>query len=60
MCVAVSQPPDPWNSLSMAAISLHTLYENLRSGGFTEEQALTLVAKMVVAYDAKADDDSGL
>ena len=33
-------------ALEESAIRLHEIYKSLMSGGFTEDQALTLIAKM--------------
>jgi len=34
------------SALEESAIALHEVYKSLMSGGFTEDQALTLIAKM--------------
>lgn len=33
--------------LEFAAVSLHELFNSLQLGGFTESQALTIIARMV-------------
>jgi hypothetical protein len=35
------------SALEESAVRLHEVYKSLLSGGFTEDQALTLIAKMV-------------
>jgi hypothetical protein len=37
---------DPFTSLETGAVGLHTFFENLMKGGFTEDQALKLIAYM--------------
>ena len=49
---------DPWNIMSVAAISLHTLFESLTSAGFTEDQSLTLIVKLINQSDANGDASS--
>jgi hypothetical protein len=34
------------SALEESAVRLHEVYKSLLSGGFTEDQALTLIAKM--------------
>jgi hypothetical protein len=37
---------DGLTALEESAIRLHEIYKSLKSGGFTEDEALSLIAKM--------------
>ncbi len=42
---------DGLTALEESAIRLHEIYKSLMSGGFTEDEALTLIAKMTKPKD---------
>jgi hypothetical protein len=42
---------DGLTALEESAIRLHEIYKSLISGGFTEDEALTLIAKMTKPND---------
>jgi hypothetical protein len=42
---------DGLTALEESAVRLHEIYKSLMAGGFTEDQALTLIAKMTKPND---------
>ncbi len=44
-----SQPPDPMTGLAEAAVQLHELFREYVKAGFSEQQALYLVARILAA-----------
>lgn len=42
-------PADPISGLLESAVAMHSLFNNYRPGGFTEDQALRLVAYVLAA-----------
>lgn len=42
---------DSWTALERSAIALHELFKTLVEAGFTEEQGLTLVSKVILGSD---------
>jgi hypothetical protein len=52
-------PADPTTPAQRVGIALHEMYKMYLAGGFTEEQALKLIAYGVVANAQNAPDDGG-
>ena len=42
---------DGLSALEASAVRLHEIYKSLITGGFTEDEALTLIAKMTKTSD---------
>jgi hypothetical protein len=49
-------PVDPLSELAMQALSIHELYLTFVDGGFTADEALTLIAKVIVEGRPKSGD----
>jgi len=45
----MTSPADPLTAMAEAAVALHEVFKSYVKAGFTEAQALTLVAAMVTA-----------
>jgi hypothetical protein len=41
-------PTDPISKMTESAINLHVMFTKFVEGGFTEDQALSLIAKIMV------------
>lgn len=49
------EPSDPLGPLVAAAVTMHSLFVAYRDAGFTEDQALRLVAYVVASAQAPAN-----
>lgn len=47
----MTDPADTWTTLRTAAVSLHELFLSLMQGGFTESQAIDLIARLITAIN---------
>lgn len=50
-------PPDPFSQGAPAAAALHEMFTDFLGAGFTEEQATSILGKMLAAYGKDAGDD---
>lgn len=50
-------PDSGIGSLSVAAIQLHELYEELKRAGFSRREALTLIGNMMVSGLTQTEED---
>ena len=48
-----------WTNLEQGAIALHELFLTLQKAGFTESQALSVVAKLIANPGEDEDGESG-
>lgn len=52
---SMTDPADTWTTLKTAAITLHELFASLTEGGFTEDQAINLLARLITTIDGPCD-----
>jgi hypothetical protein len=50
------EPPDPFSVGHVAGAALHEMFLDFTGAGFTEDQALTILARMLAAYGAMDKD----
>lgn len=50
-------PPNMPTDLGSSAVAMHEVFTNLRQAGFTEPQAIALLAAMISAPKPKSEDE---
>lgn len=53
---SASMPADPFSQGAPAAAALHEMFTDFISAGFTEEQATSVLGKMLAAYGREGQD----